>query len=80
MDDLEGKHYSRRALPPPHRTLPEDEGGGYLIEFANLPGCMSDGATIEEAITNGVGAMHGWIEAMRAEGHPIHAPTRSAAA
>jgi predicted RNase H-like HicB family nuclease len=41
---------------------------------------MSDGATIEDAITNGVDAMRGWIEAMRAEGHPIPAPTRSEAA
>jgi antitoxin HicB len=62
------------------RPLPEDEGGGYVIEFPDLPGCMSDGATIEEAITNGIDAMRGWIEAMRAEGHPIPAPTRSAAA
>jgi antitoxin HicB len=62
------------------RPLTEDEGGGYLIEFPDLPGCMSDGATIEEAITNGLDAMRGWIEAMRAEGHPIPAPTRSAAA
>ena len=62
------------------RPLPENEGGGYLIEFPDLPVCMSDGATIEEAITNGLDAMRGWIEAMRAEGHPIPAPTRSAAA
>ena len=41
---------------------------------------MSDGATIEEAITNGVDAMRGWIEAMRAEGHPIPAPSRPEAA
>jgi antitoxin HicB len=33
------------------QPLPEDEGGGYLIEFPDLPGCMSDGATIEGAIT-----------------------------
>ena len=62
------------------RPLPADEGGGYLIEFPDLPGCMSDGATIEAAIINGLDAMRGWIEAMRAEGHPIPAPTRSAAA
>jgi antitoxin HicB len=62
------------------RPLSDDEGGGYLIEFPDLPGCMSDGETIEEAITNGIDAMRGWIEAMRAEGHPIPAPTRSEAA
>jgi antitoxin HicB len=59
------------------RLLSEDEGGGDLIEFPDLPGCMSDGETIEEAITNGLDAMRGWIDAMRAESHPIPAPTRS---
>jgi antitoxin HicB len=62
------------------RPLPEDEGGGYLIEFPDLPGRISNGATIEDAIMGGLDAMRGWIEAMRAEGHPIPAPTRSAAA
>lgn len=62
------------------RPLPEDEGGGYLIEFPDLPGCMSDGETIEETIAHGIDAMRGWIEAMRAEGHPIPTPIRSAAA
>jgi predicted RNase H-like HicB family nuclease len=40
---------------------------------------MSDGETIEDAITNGLDAMRGWIEAMRAEGHPIPAPTHPSA-
>jgi antitoxin HicB len=62
------------------RPLAEDKGGGYLIEFPDLPGCMSDGETIEEAIAHGIDAMRGWIEATQAEGHPIPAPTRSAAA
>jgi antitoxin HicB len=62
------------------RPLSEDEGSGYLVEFPDLPGCMSDGETIEEAILNGIEAMGGWVEAMRAEGHPIPQPTRPAAA
>ena len=33
-----------------------EEGGGYLIEFPGLPGCMSDCATIEEALANGAEA------------------------
>ena len=72
--------FERASAPLHHRPLPEDEGGGYLIQFSDLPGCMSDGATIEAAITNGLDAMRGWTQAMRAEGHPIPAPTRSAAA
>jgi predicted RNase H-like HicB family nuclease len=50
------------------RPLFEDEGRGYLIEFPDLPGRMSDGATIGAAITNGLDAMRGLIEAIRAEG------------
>jgi antitoxin HicB len=41
------------------RPLTDDEGGGYLIEFRDLPGCISDGETIEEAIANGERAAHG---------------------
>ncbi|MGH6900004.1 MAG: type II toxin-antitoxin system HicB family antitoxin [Geminicoccaceae bacterium] len=50
------------------RPLPADEGGGCLIELPDLPGCMSDGATLEDAIANGIDGMRGWIEATRAEG------------
>ena len=55
-------------------------GGGNLIEFPDLPGGISDGATSEDAITNGPDAMRGRTPAMRAKGHPIPAPTRAAAA
>jgi antitoxin HicB len=61
------------------RPLSEEEGGGYLIEFPDLPGCMSDGETIEEAIAHGIEAMEGWIEAVRAEGQPIPEPVRRVA-
>lgn len=37
-----------------------EEGGGYLISFPDLPGCMSDGETIDEAIANGQDAFSGW--------------------
>ena len=59
------------------RPLSEDGGGGYPIEFPDLPGCMSDGETIEEAIVHGIDAMRGWIEAMGAEGPQAH-PLREA--
>ena len=62
------------------RPLTEAEGGGYLVEFPELPGCMSDGETVEQAIVNGIDAMHGWIPAMRAEGHPIPQPVERRAA
>jgi predicted RNase H-like HicB family nuclease len=69
---------SSQTCLPLHIQLPEDEGGAYLSQFPDLRGHMSDGETIAEAIKNGVDAMHGWMEAMRAAGHPIvhHAAPR----
>jgi predicted RNase H-like HicB family nuclease len=74
------RHGPRRACRSTIRPLVEGESGGYLIESPDLHGCMSDAATIEDVITNALNAIRGWIEAMRAEGHPIPAPTRSATA
>lgn len=34
-------------------ALSKEEGGGYLVEYPDIPGCMSDGETEEEAIANG---------------------------
>jgi hypothetical protein len=39
-----------------------------------------DGRIIKEAIVHGIHTMRGRIEAMRAEGHPIPAPSRADAA
>ncbi|MDN5873203.1 MAG: type II toxin-antitoxin system HicB family antitoxin [Sinobacteraceae bacterium] len=56
------------------RPLFPDEGGGWLITFPDLPGCMSDGETPEEAMSNGRDAIAAWIEAMRASGRDIPIP------
>ncbi len=56
------------------RPLSEDEGGGYLIEYPDLPGCMSDGETIEEAIANGRDAKAAWMAAMREAGRRVPPP------
>lgn len=56
------------------RPLADEEGGGWLITFPDLPGCMSDGETPEEALANGRDAVAAWIEAMREAGREIPAP------
>lgn len=58
------------------RPLTAEEGGGYLIEFPDLPSCLSDGATIEEAIANGADALRSWIETARELDDPIPPPSR----
>jgi antitoxin HicB len=59
------------------RVLLPEEGGGYLIEFPDLPGCMSDGETLEEAIENGKDALQCWIEAAAEDGQEIPEPGSS---
>ena len=53
------------------KELSEDDGGGVLIEFPDLPGCMSDGETIEEAIVNGADAVKAWITVAKERGITI---------
>ena len=55
------------------RILSEAEGGGYLIEYPDLPGCISDGETIQEAMENGRDAIQSWIETAKAHGDEIPA-------
>lgn len=41
-------------LPYPYilKPLSSEDGGAYLIEFPDLPGCMSDGAEINDYYLN----------------------------
>jgi antitoxin HicB len=43
------------------RHLSKSEGGGYLVEFPDLPGCIADGDTIEEALKAAEDAMNSWL-------------------
>ncbi|MFA6920515.1 MAG: type II toxin-antitoxin system HicB family antitoxin [Gallionella sp.] len=51
-----------------------DDGGGYLITFPDLPGCMSDGETEMEAIANARDAFSTWMSARAHIGKPIPKP------
>jgi antitoxin HicB len=56
------------------RHLSKGDGGGYLIEFPDLQGCMSDGETIEEAIENGRDAINCWMAAAKITNRLIPRP------
>ncbi len=56
------------------RPLSGEEGGGYLIEFPDLLGCIGDGETIEDAIASGEDAKRCWIAAMTEAGRPVPPP------
>jgi antitoxin HicB len=55
--------------------IPADEGGGFLITFPDLPGCMSDGETEAEAVKNGRDAFLAAVSALHHMGRKIPAPT-----
>jgi predicted RNase H-like HicB family nuclease len=56
-------------------SLSEQDGGGFLAKAPDLPGCMSDGATREEAARNIADAIAAWIEEAKALGRPIPQPS-----
>lgn len=55
--------------------LSEDEGGGFVATVPDLPGCMSDGETPEEALANVQDAIECWIEAAIDNGRSVPSPT-----
>lgn len=57
------------------RPLDADEGGGYLCEFPDLPGCMGDGDTPEEAIADGKEALRASLQTLRELGRDVPAPS-----
>ena len=45
--------------------LPAEEGGGFMASIPDLPGCIADGATIDEAIAEARDAFDAWTMAER---------------
>lgn len=48
-----------------------DETGGYTVEVPSLPGCISEGDTIDEALANIQEAITLYIEVLREDGKEI---------
>ena len=65
------------CVPFTIRPLTEADGGGFLIEYPDLPGCLSDGATPEEAICNGRDAVKAYLLSCAKHGDPIPKPSEA---
>jgi predicted RNase H-like HicB family nuclease len=48
-----------------------DESGGYCVSCPSLPGCHSQGESIEEALTNIREAIDLYIETLSEDGLPV---------
>lgn len=59
------------------RKIPEAEGGGWIAEIIELPGCMADGETPDEAMLNLNEAKKCWIDVALKRGQDIPVPSPS---
>lgn len=50
-----------------HVIIEQDEAGYYVAEVPALPGCLSQGKTYEQAMTNIKEAVEGWLEVMESK-------------
>lgn len=71
----DGPEYASMAYP---MTLYPSEEGGYVAEIEDLPGCLSQGETAEEAAAALEECKAAWIEAALASGIEIPPPRTDA--
>ena len=62
------------ALQYPFSVI-ADPDGGYVAVFPDLPGCMTQGDTLQELAEMAEDARHGWIEAEYDRGNDIPLPS-----
>jgi antitoxin HicB len=70
---------TRLQYPVIVQPLSEEDGGGFVATVPDLPGCMSDGATPEEALREVQDAIDAWIEAARDLGRKVPEPSKQLA-
>jgi antitoxin HicB len=51
--------------------IPDPEEGGYTVRVPALPGCITEGDTLEEALDNARDAIQLYIEDLEACGEPV---------
>ena len=51
--------------------LEDKDEGGFVVSYPDLPGCITCGETVENAVANAADAKRAWIEAALEEGIEI---------
>jgi predicted RNase H-like HicB family nuclease len=54
--------------------IEQDEDGMYVVECPTLPGCVSQGRTRKEALSNIEDAIKGYLTSLKQHGDPIPPP------
>jgi predicted RNase H-like HicB family nuclease len=52
----------------------KDPDSAYGVSFPDVPGCISAGDTIDEAVRNAVEALSGHVRMLEADGDPVPSP------
>jgi len=65
---------SKIVARPYVRELVKNEDGTWFARIVEFAGCMTEGDTQEEALTNLEDAMVAWVEVKLEDGEPIPAP------
>ncbi len=51
-----------------------DADDSFIVEVPELPGCMADGGTYQEAVANAERVIQEWVETAKEEGRVIPEP------
>ncbi|MEE1227933.1 MAG: type II toxin-antitoxin system HicB family antitoxin [Lachnospiraceae bacterium] len=62
------------SLPYRMEVIPDPEESGYVVSFPDLPGCLTTGTTVDQAVANALDAKKEWITAAMESGYPINEP------
>lgn len=54
--------------------IEDQDEGGFVVSFPELPGCITCGETMESAISNAMDAKKTWLESAIETGIEIHEP------
>lgn len=57
-------------------VLIPEAGGGFSVSVPALPGCHTQGETVEEAVAMAKDAIEGYLEVLKSEGRPVPEPPR----
>lgn len=56
------------AVPYRMDIVEDLDEGGYVVSFPDLPGCLTCGETVEQAMKNAVDAKRAWLTAALEDG------------
>ena len=63
------------SLPYRLELVPDTDEGGFVASYPDLPGCLSVGDTIEDAVSHAADAKKAWLAAAIEDGVTIPEPS-----